>query len=319
MKRIVLIIAIALLPALTFAQNSVGKADDLGRIAVAAVVPDAANIPDGASNMLKSKLQQIAAQNGLGASEYNARFAIIPVVSIISKEITPTAPPMHALNMEITFFIADAVSQNIFSQTSISLKGVDRTEEKAYIQGIKNINPKHGQFRGFIEKGKEKIIEFYNSQCDTYIKGAQALAGQKKYEEALFLLLSVPDVSRECFDKCMDLSVDIYKQYADQKCNEYLQAAKAAWAGKELSKVEENLGKITPDMACFPEAERLIADITAKVEAEGASSWSFKMKKYDDSVEKEKMMIQAGKEVAMSWAYWGAAPYFKWDWLYKNK
>jgi len=26
------------------------------------------------------------------------------------------------------------------------------------------------------------------------------------------------------------------------------------------------------------------------------------------------MMIQAVKEVAKSWAYWGAAPYFNWDW-----
>jgi hypothetical protein len=318
MKKLLILFTIAWLPLLSIAQNSLGKTDDLGRIAIAAIVPTEAGIPEGAGTMLKSKLQQITTQNGLGASEYNARFAIVPVVTIISKEITPTAPPMHALNMEITFYIVDAVSQNIFSQTSISLKGVDKTEEKAYIQGIKNVNVKHGQFRGFVEKGKEKILEYYNSQCDVFIKGAQALAGQKKYEEALFLLFSVPDVSRECFDKCMDISVDIYKQYADQKCNEHLQAAKAAWAGKELSKVEENLGKITPDMACFPEAERLIADITAKVEAEGGTSWNYKMKKYDDSVEKEKMLIQAGKEVAINWAYWGAAPHFNWDWLYKN-
>jgi hypothetical protein len=319
MKRIIISFTCLLLIGFTAnSQNSLGKTDDLGRVAIAPIVPDAAGIPEGARTMLLNKMLQITTQNGLGASENNARFAMLPVVSVVSKEITPTAPPMHALSLDITLYIVDAVTQSIFSQTTISLKGVDKSEEKAYIQGIKNINPKQGQFRGFVEKGKEKIVEYYNSQCDVILKGSQALAGQKKFEEALFMLLSVPDVSRECFDKCMDLSIDIYKQYGDQKCNEFLSAARAAWAGKELSKVEENLGKITPDMACYPEAERLVADITARVEAEGASAWSYKMKKYDDSVEKEKLMIQAGKEVAINWAYWGAAPYFKWDWLYKN-
>ena len=298
----------------TQAQSSLGKTDDLGRIAIAAIVPDAAEIPSNAKNMLTNKLQQIATQNGLGASPYNARFAIVPMISILSKEVTPTAPPMQALNLDLTLYIVDAQSQNIFSQTSIALKGVGKTEDAAYTQALKGINAKHGQYRGFVEKGKEKIVEFYNSQCDVVIKGSQALAGQKKYEEALFLLLSVPDVSRECFDKCMDISIDIYQQFADQKCTEYLSAAKAAWAGKELKTVEENLGKITPDMACYPEAQQLVQQVTSAVEAEGGSSWNFKMKVYDDTVEKEKMMIEAGKDVAMTWAHWGAASHFNWDW-----
>ena len=189
-----------------------------------------------------------------------------------------------------------------------------------YVQGIKQLNAKHGQFKGFVEKGKEKIIEYYNSQGDVIVKGSQALAGQQKYEEALYMLLSVPDISRECYDKCMDLSIDIYKQFADQKCTEYLSAAKAAWAGKELSTVEENLGKITPDMACYPDAQQLVEQVTAAVEAEGGKAWEYKMKVYEDDVEKEKLMIQAGKEVAMEWAHWGAAKHFNWDWrfLYPN-
>ncbi|HOP03948.1 MAG TPA: hypothetical protein PL017_09155 [Tenuifilaceae bacterium] len=319
MKKTVVVLLTALAPLLSMGQSSLGKTDDLGRIALAAIVPDAAEIPKNASKMLQNKMQQIATQNGLGASE-QSQFAIVPIVTIVSKEVTPTAPPMQALNLDITLYIVDGQSQNIFSQTTISTKGVGKTEDAAYVQGIKQLNAKHGQFKGFVEKGKEKIIEYYNSQCDVIIKGSQALAGQQKYEEALYMLLSVPDISRECYDKCMDFSIDIYKQFADQKCSEYLSAAKAAWAGKELSSVEENLAKITPDMACYPEAQQLVEQVTAAVEAEGGKAWEYKMKVYDNTVEKEKMMIQAGKEVAMQWAHWGAAKHFNWDWrfLYPN-
>ncbi|HPI45468.1 MAG TPA: hypothetical protein PLH91_09565, partial [Tenuifilaceae bacterium] len=266
------------------------------------------------------KMEQIAVQNGLGAAASNPRFCIVPAVNVLSKEITPTAPPMQALNLDVTFYIVDAASQTIFSQTNIQVKGVGQTEDKAYMQALKNLNVKAGQFKGFVESGKEKILEYYNSQCDVVLKGAQALAGQKKYEESLFTLLSVPDVCRECFDKSMDLSVDIYKQYANYKCTEYMSGAKAAWANMNADKAAEFLGKITPDMECYEQAVKLTDEITQKQLADGANVWQFKMKQYDDSVEKEKMMIQAGKEVAVSWAYWGQGKHFNWDWswLYKK-
>jgi tetratricopeptide (TPR) repeat protein len=304
------------------AQNSQGKTDDLGRIALAAIVPEQAEgIPQSARQQLVNKMEQIAVQNGLGAAAANPRFCIVPMVNVLSKEITPTAPPMQAVNLEVTFYIVDAASQNIFSQTSIQVKGVGQTEDKAYIQALKGVNVKAGQFKGFVEKGKEKIIEYYNSQCDVVLKGAQALAGQKKYEEALYILLSVPDVCMECFDKSMDLSVEIYKQYANYKCTEYMAGAKAAWANMNVDKAAEYLGKITPDMECYSEAVKLADEITQKQLADGANVWEFKMKQYDDSIEKDKMMIQAGKEVAQSWAYWGAASHFNWDWswLYVKK
>lgn len=321
MKKILLILVAFVFGINLNAQNSQGKTDDLGRIALAAIVPDQAEgIPQSARQLLANKMEQVAVQNGLGAAASNPRFCIVPVVNVLSKEITPTAPPMQALNLDVTFYIVDAASQTIFSQTSIQVKGVGQTEDKAYIQALKNLNVKAGQFKGFVESGKEKILEYYNSQCDVVLKGAQALAGQKKYEESLFTLLSVPDVCRECFDKSMDLSVDIYKQYANYKCTEYMSGAKAAWANMNADKAAEFLGKITPDMECYEQAVKLADEITQKQLADGANVWQFKMKQYDDSVEKEKMMIQAGKEVAVSWAYWGQGKHFNWDWswLYKK-
>lgn len=323
MKKITILFVLMLVVTLTGnTQNSQGKTDDLGRVAIAAFVPEQADgIPASARQMLQNKMEQIAVQNGLGAAGASPRFCIVPLVTVLSKEITPTAPPMQALNLQVTFYIVDAASQTIFSTTSIESKGVGQTEDKAYIQALKSVNTKAGQFKGFVETGKTKIIEFYNSQCDVVLKGSQALAGQKKYEEALYLLLSVPDVCRECFDKCMNLSVEIYKQYANYKCTEYMAGAKAAWANMNTDKAAEFLGKITPDMECYNEACQLVEEIKQKQLADGANVWNFKMKQYDDSIEKDKMMIQAGKEVAVAWAYWGQGAHFNWDWnwLYTKK
>lgn len=315
MKKYIIFLFVGIIPLISLGQSSLGKTDDMGRIAIAAIVPAQSGVPTGVQRTLQTKMTQIATQNGLSAVD-GVQFAMIPVISVISQDVTPTAPPMVSINMEISFYIVDAKSKAIFNQTSVVLKAVGRTEEAAYSQGLKNLNPRQGQFRGFVDKAKEKIIEYYNSQCDVIISSAQALAGQKKYEEALATLFNVPDVSRECFDKCMAISLDIYQDYSDQMCNEYLSAAKAAWAGKDLITVEQNLGKITPDMACYADAQGLLETITATVEAEGVSSWNFKMKRYDDSVDIEKLKIEAGRDVAKAWANQNQWSNFDWGWFY---
>ncbi len=319
MKKIVLtmfVISIFLIKG--YGQSGFGQTDDMGRISIAAIVPDEAGLKGAARSNLQNRMMQIATMNGLGATQERAQFAMVPMISIISQDVTPTAPPQVALNLELSLYIVDVVSQNIFSQVTVNLRGVDRSEEAAYNQAINNIRPRQGQYRGFIETGKQKIIEYYNSECDKIISTAQALAGQQQYGEALFLLMSVPDVSRQCYHMCMELSIDIYEQYANQKCEELLSAARAAWASKDLNEARNNLGQITPDMDCYPQAEELVEHITATVEAEGASAWDFKMQQYEDDVDMQRLKIEAGRDVARSWAHWGAARYFDWSWLYKN-
>ncbi|HSA05333.1 MAG TPA: hypothetical protein P5145_07075, partial [Tenuifilaceae bacterium] len=68
MKKILLILVAFVFGLNLNAQNSQGKTDDLGRIALAAIVPDQAEgIPQSARQLLANKMEQIAVQNGLGA------------------------------------------------------------------------------------------------------------------------------------------------------------------------------------------------------------------------------------------------------------
>jgi len=124
-------------------------------------------------------------------------------------------------------------------------------------------------------------------------------------------------------ERAMDLSSAIYKEYANNKCAENLSAAKTAWASMDPEKASEFLGQITPDMNCYNEAVHLVDLITKKMIDDGANVWTFKMKKYNNSIEKEKMMIQSQRDIAVAWAnrtYWSQSPnsYWNWDWLYKD-
>lgn len=209
MKKIIITIALFLTGAtMATAQNEAAKANDAGRIAITPQVNDQ-TIPSEAKNLLLNKMKQICTKNGLAGDAANPFFIMDATVSVLSKELTPTAPPMHALNMQINFFIKDAATGNVYSETSHDIKGVGQNETKAYIAGLKNINPSMGKFKAMVDKGKEKILEFYNSQCDVVLARANALKQQGNNNEAIKVLKSVPPVCLDCYNKSMELLATI--------------------------------------------------------------------------------------------------------------
>ena len=194
-KLVILIIIIGIANNTVNAQNKKGKSDDFGRIILNSyVAPQAEGIPPSAKRMLTNKLSQIASKNGMGGSDLNPRFIITPNITILTKDLTSTAPPMTALTMEITFYIGDGIEGTLFANTSIEVKGVGTNETKAYISGLKRINPSNPTIKNLVEEGKTKIIEYYNSKCDFIIKEASAKSNRKNFDEAIASLLAVPEV-----------------------------------------------------------------------------------------------------------------------------
>ncbi len=285
-------------------QNYESKADDYSRIALHTYVPAIAGMPEAARNMLRTKLEQIATQNGAGGNAINPRFIITANVTVLSKDITATSPPMTALTLEVTFFVGDAQTKTKYAYASIQAKGVGTNETKAYIECLKNIRPTSPELKNMVETGKRKIIEYYNSQCDFILKKAESLASQNKYEEALFELMQVPDVCKDCYQSVMSAVGPIYKKYADKACLEKLNAAKATWAGAPntdgAEKVAKIISGIDPEASCIPEVNNLVEEIKIKIRELEQRDWDFQMKVFDNAVELEKQRIEAARQVGIA-------------------
>ncbi|MBI5218782.1 MAG: hypothetical protein HY958_07625 [Bacteroidia bacterium] len=305
MKKLFLVIGLLALTNWGFSQNQLGKADDMGRISLTSVVPQQiAGMPKQAESLLKNKLNEITTKNGLGGSATNPQFIITANVAIISKDITPTAPPMIAYNLQITFYVADYVNKVKFSSASIALKGVGTNEEKAYISAIKNINAGAPDIKNCIETGKTKIIEYFNSKCDFIIKEAKTIADQKKFDLAILKLTSVPDVCKECYNKAMDNVKPIYQMFLDDKCNKDLAQARTSWGGSlnydGAMVAQSYLSGITPDAKCYAEAQELVKEIKAKVFADQKKEWEFALMVYKDGVDLQKQSIEAYRQIGVA-------------------
>ena len=289
-----------------FAQNNAGKTDDIGRITLAAYVPQQIDkMPDAARSILANKLNQIVTQNGMGGAANNERFIITANVNVISKDLTATAPPMTALVLEVTLYIGDGFVGTKFSSTSISVKGVGESETKAYISALKGISPTNSNIQSFVGNGKSKIIEYYNSKCDFIIKEAQTLVSQNNFEEAIFKLTSVPEVCKECYDKCMDAVGPIYQKQIDRECKSKLMEANTAWNAAQDSYGADTAGgilaQIDPNASCYKEALALSNKIAQRIKEIDQRDWKLQLKEQQDNVDIQKATIKTIRDIGVAY------------------
>ncbi|MDR4987765.1 MAG: hypothetical protein RG741_02860 [Bacteroidales bacterium] len=208
-KLPVLLIIVLIIPLWAFAQNPQPRMDDRDRIAIMPLIDEQVEISGQARNLLQARMSNIINLNGLAAREEASYFVMVPQISVVSEDITPTAPPMHAVTLYISFSIIDNYTGTVFGETGMEVRGVDQSRERAFTHAIRGINPRSGQYRVFMERAKDRILSFYNTQCDLVIAAAQSLVEQDRKREAIEILTSVPPVSRECYDLCMALAGEI--------------------------------------------------------------------------------------------------------------
>jgi hypothetical protein len=322
-KILILMLAMAFVINLNLpAQNIQGKADDLDRITLNAIVPEQVDeMPEAARSYLQNKLTQIATMNGMGGVEINPRFVITTGVHVLTKDITPTAPPKIAYTLSFTLYIVDALEQKVFASTNLEARGVGNNETRAYTEAIKNLNVRSPQMKNFVETGKTKIMEYYNSQCDFIISEANSLAGRKEFEEAVFKLTSIPEVSKECHHLGMEAAEGVYLQYAEYRCEQLLNEARNRWAANMhfagAQQAAELLSQIDPEAGCIPEVNTLVAEIKSRVLQVDQREWDFNVATWSDRAALESQRISAIRDIGVAWgSRWYRTYNFDLSWIW---
>ena len=276
--------------------QSQSKIDNFGRIVLNTYIPEQIGLPSESKDLLEKKLSQISSNYGMGASDINPRFIITASFNVNTKDIIAGPPPMIAQNIDVTLFIGDAFENKIFANLILSLKGVGNNENKSIIDALKRINPKIKEIESFIQEGKNKIISFYNTQCDFISKEAETLTKQGNYEEAIYKLSLVPEVCQDCYFKNLDLMAAIYQQKIDSDCKKILNIAKTTWAAAQNHQGAEKVGDILTEVNsaanCQSEINKFIKSIDSKLKADEKARWQFKIKQYEDKIAKEKEETQ---------------------------
>lgn len=286
--------------------GNVGNLSDAQRIVISPFVPnDVGGLSVNAQNTLKNKLDRIVSKNGISGSSYEQRFVLTAKIIKLSSMLVPTTPPAYNYEIEVTLIIGDVIEGTIFSSIGVVVIGSGNTESAAEISAIKKIKESDVQYQQFITSGKEKIINFFNSKCDFFLKEAEAFKNQGNFEAAIATLTSVPAVCEQCFTKAMNAVGPIYQSQIDLQCKTELLKAKTAWSTNQnsagASEAFESLVRIDPNSICYKDAFQLNDVISKRIKELENREWALQLKQQQDQVDIDKSKINAAREIGVAY------------------
>lgn len=302
MKKILLLLSVIFYVKCAYSQQT-----DFGKIALSVIMPQNVDGLDFSQlSKIETKITQIVSSTGIAASGYNNNFVIYPKFAIYETNVVEGGMEnITVIKCELSMFIKQVDNNILFSTISKQLKGSGKSKSIALTNAISKISANDKDFQLFIETGKAKIIAYYESKCGDIITKSEGLAKMQDYEQALGLLMSVPE-EVGCYSKVLEKSIEIYKIYQNQKCISQLQEAKVEIAANNYNSALNILSQIDPSTICFKESQTLIENTATKVDQEEKKQWEFQMKEYSDNVALQKLRINAIKEVAV--AYYKSKP-----------
>lgn len=252
-------------------------------------------------SQIYNKLLRIASQNGVAGGQDYSPFALTATVDVADKEIISSSPAKYIYVLNVNLFIVDTYDKKIYSSTSVEVRCAGNSQTKAYISGIKQLSPTNRAVQTFIQQGKKKLLDYYNNNYQTIIKRAKTQATLRNYEEAISILMAIPECCNG-YDLAMAEVGKVFQQFVDRQCEENLAQAQAAWMSgftKENAAVASIfLSEIYPDAACYSTAQELVREIKKHMGEE----WRFELKRWDDAVSIEKQRMTYAREIALAFA-----------------
>lgn len=247
---------------LTKAQS----ADEIGKIALSVIMPENADGLDASQlSKLESKIIQITTKAGLSASGFNQNFVIYPKFAIYETNIVEGGMQNITVVMaELSLYIKQVSNNVLFSSVSKSLKGSGKTKEIAVTNAISQIPTNDPEFKTFIETGKSKIIRYYETKCDDIISKADGLIKREQFEEAIGLLLTIPEEVPECYAKVQEKTIQAYLAYKEKQCQLLFIKAKGEFEKNNFDTAIDLISQMDPTTECYKSSQMEIAKYQEK-------------------------------------------------------
>ncbi len=239
--------------------------------------------------LMKNKLKSIVTSQGLASEQFMDKNIIFPDIQVISKDVIPGMPPKVSLNIELTLYIADYDSKTVYSSETFDLKGVGRNEAKAYNNALKRLNRRNRKVVEFVNRGKEKILEYYKNNCDMVYNDAMIKLNSGREKEGLKMLTRIPYDNTDCYKKTSNAIVDAYLNYENKQCMKDLAKAQSIWNSSPnyegALKTQVYFSRILPDTKCYDNALNIMSEMKKTLKEKDHREWEFKMTLFESKSE----------------------------------
>jgi hypothetical protein len=259
------------------------------------------DIPDNVQNLLVTRLINAVTSEGVTADGTYDQFFITGKFETVSENIVAGPPEMTALVLNLTLFVGDLESEQIYASKTLELRGVGVSKQKAYINALSKLNGQNRNLAAFVATAKVKILDYYDHNYQSLLAKAKTAASVQNFEEALYFTTRVPECSVG-YEKASQATISYYQQYIDLEAEQLISAAQAAWASSPdeygAEQAMNYLKRVNSASNNYSKAQQLVNTITAKVQR----NWDFEnIEKYNNEVDLQEQMIESAKAVGVAY------------------
>ena len=273
------------------------------------VIPDQTiELSPMAQSQLTGKIRQAVTLNGMAGGARYSNFCIVANLVETSKQVTSGLRPLVTVTTSLELFIANSRTGDKFGSTAVTLSGAGKNDKMAYMASVSSLNPQNTALQSFLKSAKKKIVAYYDGQTANIIRQAKALSTQQDFEQAMYLLTSIPT----CVNKYDDVEAAIlstFQTFVDQDCTAKINKARHAWNAsqdREGAKVAgAYLAAINPAAQCYDDAMELADEIRQRIGEEW--EWAKDLNEFSkemarSQVDLEKMRIEAARAIGVAYA-----------------
>lgn len=230
-------------------------------IPIAVVVDE--SVPAESEKGVANVMTRALSSCGLSGDPSLSNFCLKVSSEVENEEVIAGTRPTLCMFVNFYFEISNLVTGEKFSADQVQVQGTGANATQAYSKAVSQLR-NNKSLDSFAEQSREKIMQYYDTQLSAILNRANMVATQEKWDEALWILSSVPECVSD-YSRVEDMIVEIYQERIDRDCTAKLQQARAAWSvTKDAQAAQEAiaiLAKIHPASKCNAEIDALIAEI----------------------------------------------------------
>lgn len=132
-------------------------------------------------------------------------------VMVISSEVVRTPAVLQKIEIDISFETSFIGGQPSLGRDIITLSGLGKTQNEAYLNAVKKINQR--KLQAYYRTLIKEVDNYLSANCTGIIERTREHVREGNTEAALFGLSLVPEKSKGCYEKS---NAELLKQISDQ-------------------------------------------------------------------------------------------------------
>lgn len=165
------------------------------------------------AELMTSRMLQIAAANGVAGYGGDPSFVLAAIITPVGKGVTGSVPTKHYIKYNLSFYVANILTGDVFGCFTEEITGVGNSDEFASINAIQSIE-NNNDIQAFINETSNKIISWYEANKATVITQISRQVQLEEYDIAYALLQSIPRDAKTCFAAAQKYLDEIYDKFS---------------------------------------------------------------------------------------------------------